>query len=40
MIAMNCDWKKESSEKQKQFKRLLEKGSKLKILKALPDLHE
>jgi len=40
MIAMNSDWKKESSEKQKQFKRLLEKGSKQKILKALPDLHE
>ena len=37
---MNNDWKKESSEKQKQFKRLLEKGSKQKILKALPDLHE
>ena len=33
-------WEKESKEHQKLYKRLLEKGDKNKMLKALPDLHE
>jgi Fe-S-cluster containining protein len=33
-------WEKEAKEKQKAYKRLLEKGNKNKMLKALPDLHE
>ncbi len=33
-------WEKESKEHQKVYKRLLEKGDKNKMLKALPDLHE
>lgn len=33
-------WEKRSKEQQKAYKRLLEKGNKNKILKALPDLHE
>ena len=38
MVSPN--WQKSSKEHQKAYKRLLEKGSKNKILKALPDLHE
>lgn len=34
------NWQKQAEEKQKQYKRLLEKGNKNKILKALPDLHD
>ncbi len=34
------NWQKESKEHQKSYKRLLEKGNKNKILRALPDLHE
>jgi Fe-S-cluster containining protein len=34
------NWQKESKEHQKAYKRLLEKGNKNKILRALPDLHE
>lgn len=37
---MNFDFVKTATEKQKAFKRLLEKGNKNKMLKALPDLHE
>lgn len=33
-------WEKRSKEQQKVYKRLLEKGDKNKMLKALPDLHE
>ena len=33
-------WEKCSKEQQKAYKRLLEKGNKNKMLKALPDLHE
>jgi Fe-S-cluster containining protein len=33
-------WEKEAKEKQKEYKRLLEKGDKNKMLRALPDLHE
>jgi len=33
-------WQIESKENQKAYKRLLEKGNKNKILRALPDLHE
>lgn len=34
------NWQKESKEHQKEYKRLLEKGNKNKILRALPDLHD
>jgi Fe-S-cluster containining protein len=34
------NWLKESKEHQKAYKRLLEKGNKNKMLKALPQLHE
>jgi hypothetical protein len=34
------NWQKESKEHQKAYKRLLEKGNKNKMLKALPQLHE
>ncbi len=34
------NWLKESKEKQKVFKRLLEFGNKNRMLNALPDLHE
>lgn len=34
------NWQKEAEEHQKQYKRLLEKGNKNKILRALPDLHD
>lgn len=34
------NWQKRSKEQQKAYKRLLEKGNKNKMLKALPDLHE
>lgn len=37
---MNNDWAKEAKEHQKAYKRMLEKGNKNKMLKALPDLHE
>ena len=33
-------WEKEAKEHQKEYKRLLEKGDKNKMLKALPELHE
>lgn len=33
-------WKKQAVENQKAYKRLLEKGSKTKMLNALPGLHE
>ncbi len=33
-------WEKEAKEHQKEYKRLLEKGDKNKMLKALPALHE
>jgi len=33
-------WQKASQEKQKQFKRLLEKGNRKKMLQTLPELHE
>lgn len=33
-------WEKDAKEKQKTYKRLLDKGDKNKVLKALPDLHE
>src|SRR5690606_3141145 len=34
------NWQKQAEENQKKYKRLLEKGNKNKILKALPDLHD
>lgn len=34
------DWRKQAEEKQKVYKRMLEKGKKNTILKALPDLHD
>lgn len=34
------DWQKDAREKQKHYKRLLEKGNKNQLLKQLPDLHE
>ena len=34
------DWEKRSEEHQKQYKYLLDKGDKKKLLKKLPDLHE
>jgi Fe-S-cluster containining protein len=37
---INANWEKEAKEKQKVYKRMLEKGDKNKMLKALPDLHE
>ena len=37
---INADWEKEAKEHQKLYKRMLEKGDKNKMLKALPDLHE
>lgn len=37
---MNPGWEKEAKEKQKPFKRMLEKGNRNKMLKALPSLHE
>jgi len=33
-------WKKQATEHQKAYKRLLEKGNKNKMLQALPELHE
>lgn len=33
-------WQKEAKEQQKAFKRMLEKGNRNKMLKALPDLHD
>lgn len=33
-------WEKQAAEQQKVYRRLLEKGNKSKMLKALPDLHE
>lgn len=35
-----ANWEKDAKEKQKAYKRQLEKGDKNKMLKALPDLHE
>lgn len=37
---MQPNWQKQAQENQKAYKRLLEKGDKNKILRALPDLHE
>ncbi len=37
---MQQNWEKVAKENQKVYKRLLEKGNKNKILRALPDLHE
>ena len=37
---MEQNWEKQAAENSKQYKRLLEKGDKNKILRALPDLHE
>lgn len=37
---MNPGWEKQAAENQKAYKRLLEKGNKNKMLKALPQLHE
>lgn len=37
---MQQNWEKVAKEKQKVYKRLLEKGNKNRILKALPALHE
>jgi Fe-S-cluster containining protein len=37
---MNPGWEKEAKEKQKAFKRILEKGDRNKMLKALPALHD
>ncbi|HYD21629.1 MAG TPA: YkgJ family cysteine cluster protein [Flavipsychrobacter sp.] len=37
---MQQGWEKTAKENQKVYKRLLEKGNKNRILKALPDLHE
>jgi Fe-S-cluster containining protein len=36
----NPNWQKHASDRRKEYKRLLEKGNKNKMLKALPDLHE
>ncbi len=36
----NPDWQKQAKENQKAYKRILEKGDKNKMLKALPALHE
>jgi uncharacterized protein len=40
MDAAFDQWEKKSAEKQKQYKQLLEKADKRKVLKQLPDLHE
>lgn len=37
---VNLNWEKDAKEKQKEYKRLLEKGNRNKMLKALPVLHE
>lgn len=37
---MEQHWEKVAKEKQKVYKRMLEKGNRNKMLKALPDLHE
>ena len=37
---INADWEKEAKEHQKLYKRMLEKGDKNKMLRALPELHE
>jgi Fe-S-cluster containining protein len=37
---MNTGWENEAKEKQKAFKRILEKGNRSRMLKALPALHE
>ena len=37
---MKEQWQKTAAEKQKVFKRLLERGDKNKMLRALPELHE
>lgn len=37
---MQQNWEKEAKEHQKAYKRLLERGDKNKMLKALPELHE
>lgn len=34
------NWQQKAKENQKQYKRLLERGNKNKLLKALPDAHE
>ncbi len=40
MDSIGPNWKKQSAERQKQYKRLLETTPKNKLLKELPDLHE
>lgn len=37
---MQANWEKEAKEHQKAYKRVLERGDKNKMLKALPELHE
>lgn len=37
---MQPNWEKTAKENQKVYKRMLEKGNRNKMLKALPDLHE
>jgi Fe-S-cluster containining protein len=39
-IKVDKDWIKDAQEHQKAYKRMLEKGDKNKMLKALPQLHE
>jgi hypothetical protein len=34
------NWQKKSKEKQKQYKQMLERADKNKVLKHLPDLHD
>ena len=34
------NWQQQAADNRKAYKRMLEKGNKNKILKALPDLHE
>jgi Fe-S-cluster containining protein len=39
-MVLKEQWQKTASEKQKAYKRLLERGNRNKMLRALPDLHE
>ncbi len=36
---MNPGWEKEAKEQQKSFKRMLEKGNRTRMIKALPEVH-
>jgi Fe-S-cluster containining protein len=40
LITINKGWEKKSAERQKQYKRFLQKADKNKVLKALPSAHE